>query len=198
MVTKTQKNISGTITKLTFGHIGSGANAGNEYVEVELLQTGDRYATKCRVFDAALVERFKNPDAKGSTVGLAIEESDGKTNPRTNKPYVNRHIVAIVPKDAATQAAPIAPAPAPASRPEDARRRMALDPRGDSIERQVAVKAATDLIAAGIMPYIPYTEPEGGGLAMESEHSGFSAWNLWADHIIAWMQGTVQPDPDVE
>ena len=197
MVAKIQKNISGTITNLTFGHIGSGTNAGNEYVEVELLQTGDRYATKCRVFDAALVERFKNPEAKGSTVGLAIEESDGKINPRTNNPYKNIIIVGIVPKDAATQTpAPIAAAPAP--RPEDARRRMALDPRGDSIERQVAVKAATDLIAAGIVPYIPYTEPEGGGLAMESEHSGFSAWNLWANHIIAWMQGTVQPDPDVE
>ncbi len=200
MVTKVSKNITGVIANISFGYVASGDNMGNEYANVDIQEPGQRYATKCKAWDADLVERFKKPEAKGSTIGLAIEESEGAINPHTQKPYINRNIVAIVPADAAQPAAaPVENTPHPHVTDDQAeRRRIALDPRGDSIERQTASIQASQLVAAGIVPHTPNAEPVGGGQAVEVEHSGFSAWNAWFDHIIAKIQGTEQFNPDTE
>ena len=83
--------------------------------------------------------------------------------------------------------APAAPQPVPAAK--DAPPRAArIDPYRDSIERQTAAKAATDV-----------------GCATKRSGQDFytSHWDIWFDHIIARIQNTpapngMQPDEDIE
>ena len=92
------------------------------------------------------------------------------------------------PADGTAPAAEPAPAPqdtapaasAPQSEAYQARKRDALapDPRGNSIERQVAAKAATDLMGPGV------------GFGSQAE----KAWDGWFDHILGRIQGTAAPD----
>jgi len=89
----------------------------------------------------------------------------------------------------------------PSPQEGDAARRkaaaLAPDPRGNSIERQVAAYGATTLTAPYMAREDTYDQKE-----------GLTLWTDWADHIIGWIQGTQpstrddtrgrEPEPDID
>jgi len=157
MTTKTQRNISGTIADLAFKYTAKG----DEYAEVSLEEPGNKYPTKARAFNGDLVARFHNAQ-KGTLVGLAIEEEQGEYN---GKPITYRNIVAIVP--ATTAPPPEVNVTGTVNWP------AGFDLRGNSIERQVCLKGAVDLVSNGVLT------PDENETALDLVHRAASSLLQW-------------------
>lgn len=106
------------------------------------IDIGKQYPVKLSTKKEELVQLGRAASKDGGEFIWTYTESEGAENPHTGKPYINRYLEAVAPRDGA-QEQPAATATQPASRDE---RAQAEAVRQRLITRQTCIKAAAELL----------------------------------------------------
>jgi hypothetical protein len=132
-------------TKTMAGKVGSCAEPYPGLFNFELLVAGNQYPTRMSTNDAAIVAQGKEAQHWGSAL-IEYTESEGKINPKSGKPYINRDIVAIR-QDDGSSVAPVASSNGSPAKAGGGGYWKPRDPaESRSIVRQVAAKSAFEFV----------------------------------------------------
>lgn len=140
-------------------------------VSLDIASFGSQYPVAVYVKDEAVFNSLK----KGSTYNVRLEQGKLGEGKDGSKQWHYRWRFLGLGNGAGRAAAPPSPAGAPQGQPTKPQPAPAAPDRGRSIERQVAVKAVTELVASGKVDITQYS--------------------LWFDFLCALIAGT-EPDGD--